>query len=245
MAAVATSTGLYIYGVVRSEELPAIAAEGVAGRPVELLERGPLAALVTRLPPGELRVKRKDLHRHLRVLEEVFEEATIVPCSFGTVLASEDDIEAELLAGRQDDLLAALDALDGRVQLNVKAVYDEDDLLREIVRSNPEVARLRAQAAGYAEQVRLGEIVAGFVIERRDADVARLISELSRLADDVAVDDPAGEYVALKASFLVARENVKRFDAQLEQVARREHPVIRLEVIGPLPPTAFAEAVAR
>src|SRR5919201_1158881 len=213
MAAVATSTGLYIYGVVRADELPAIAAEGVAGRPVELLERGPLAALVTRLPPGELRVKRKDLHRHLRVLEEAFEEATIVPCSFGTVLASEDDIEAELLAGRRDDLLAALDALDGRVQLNVKAVYDEDDLLRDI--------------------------------ERRDADVARLISELSRLADDVAVDDPAGEYVALKASFLVARENVKRFDAQLEQLARREHPVIRLEVIGPLPPTAFAEAVAR
>src|SRR5919201_323035 len=219
MAAVATSTGLYVYGVVRAEELPAVTAEGVAGRPVELLERGPLAALVTRLPPGELRVKRKDLHRHLRVLEEAFEEATIVPCSFGTVLASEDDIEAELLAGRRDDLLAALDALDGRVQLNVKAAYDEDDLLREIV--------------------------AGFVIERRDADVARLISELSRLADDVAVDDPAGEYVALKASFLVARENVKRFDAQLEQVARREHPVIRLEVIGPLPPTAFAEAVAR
>src|SRR5919204_489786 len=164
MAAVATSTGLYIYGVVRADELPAIAAEGVAGRPVELLERGPLAALVTRLPPGELRVKRKDLHRHLRVLEEAFEEATIVPCPFGTVLASEEDIEAELLAGRRDDLLAALSALDGRVPRNVKAVYDEDDLLREIVRSNPDVARLRAQAAGYAEQVRLGEIVAGFVI---------------------------------------------------------------------------------
>jgi hypothetical protein len=243
--AVATSTGLYVYGVVRAEELPAVGAEGVAGRPVELLERGPLAALVTRLPPGELRVKRKDLHRHLRVLEEAFEEATIVPCPFGTVLASEEDIEAELLAGRRDDLLAALSALDGRVQLNVKAVYDEEELLRDIVRMNPELARLRGQAAGHAQQVRLGEIVAGFVIERRDADVARLIDGLSQLADDIAVDDPAGEFIALKASFLVARANVKGFDAQLEQLARREQPVIRLEVIGPLPPTAFAEAAAR
>src|SRR5919198_1967440 len=243
--AVATSTGLYVYGVVRAEELPAVGAEGVAGRPVELLERGQLAALVSRLPAGDLRVKRKDLHRHLRVLEEVFAETTIVPCPFGTVLASEEDIEAELLIGRRDDLLAALGALDGRVQLNVKAVYDEEDLLRALVRTNPELARLRAEAAGYAQQVRLGEIVASLVIERRDADVARLVEALTPLADAVAVEDPAGEYVALKASFLVARENVERFDAQLERLARSEHPVIRLEVIGPLPPTAFAEAAAK
>src|ERR687883_299528 len=105
MPAAATSTGIYVYGVVRAEDLPAVSAEGVAGRPVELVERGELAALVSALPESDLRVKRRDLQRHLKVLEEAFEETTIVPCPFGTVLRSADDVDAVLLSGRREELL--------------------------------------------------------------------------------------------------------------------------------------------
>src|SRR2546421_7791218 len=122
----ATSTAVYVYGVVRAEDLPAVSAEGVAGTSVELLEREGLAAVVSRLPTRDFRVKRRDLDRHLRVLEEAFEETTIVPCPFGTVLLSEADVEAALLSGRREELVAALRRLDGMVQLNVKGVYDEE-----------------------------------------------------------------------------------------------------------------------
>jgi hypothetical protein len=244
MPAAATSNAMYVYGIVRAEDIPAVSAEGVAGRPVELVERGDLAALVSPLPPGELRVKRRDLHRHLKVLEEAFAETTIVPCPFGTVVQSEEDVDSLLLSGRRDELCAALETLDGRVQFNLKAVYEEEELLREIVRANPQIKRLRDEAADYRQQLQLGEAVAGLVEQRREADVARLVEQLSRLADDVVVAAGGAEDVALKASVLVPRTQVKRFDARLEELARREHPVIQLEVIGPLPPTAFAEAAA-
>jgi len=237
-AAATTAAGVYVYGVVRAEELPAISADGVAGTSVQLLEHDGLAAVVSKLPPGELRVKRRDLHRHLQVLEEAFSETTIVPCPFGTVLASEADVEDALLVQRHAELLAALRRLDGRVQLNVKAVYDEEELLRELVSANPELRRLRA-AAGYHEQLRLGELVAALVSERREADSAELVNELLRVADDVVLE-PVGEYVALKASFLVPRKRLERFDARLEKLARAEQPLLQFEVIGPVPPTVFA-----
>jgi hypothetical protein len=240
MSAAATATGVYVYGVVRAEELPAVSAEGIAGTSVELLEHDGLAALVSKLPPGDLRVKRRDLNRHLSVLEEAFAETTIVPCAFGTVVDSEADVETALLSGQRDELLAALRRLDGMVQLNVKAVYDEEELLRALVSGSPELARLR-RAAGYHEQLRLGELVAALVSDRREADAARLIDELSRVAEDVVVE-PAGEYIALKASFLVPRKRVDKFDARLDEIARREQPRMLFEVIGPLPPTAFADA---
>src|ERR671936_300535 len=166
MSAAATATGVYVYGVVRAEELPAVSAEGIAGTSVELLEHDGLAALVSKLPPGDLRVKRGDLNRHLSVLEEAFAETTIVPCAFGTVVDSEADVETALLSG--------------------------------------------------------------------------LIDELSRVAEDVVVE-PAGEYIALKASFLVPRKRVDKFDARLDEIARREQPRMQFEVIGPLPPTAFTD----
>jgi len=247
MAPSATTTGVYVYGVVRADELPAVSADGVGDSAVEVLERDGLAAIVSRLP-DDFRVKRRDLNRHLQVLEEAFGETTVVPCAFGTVLASEADVETALLSQRRPELEAALDRLDGTVQLNVKAAYEPDELLRELVAKNPDVARLREDSirlgdAGYHQRVRLGELVAGLLDERREEDAARILATLSGVAEDVAVDDP-GEYDALKASFLVDRKQLDRFDARLEEVARSLQPVVRAEVIGPLPPTAFAGAAA-
>jgi hypothetical protein len=238
MSAAATSTGVYVYGIVRGDELPAVSAEGVAATSVEVLERDGLAALVSRLPEGDVRVKRRDLDRHLHVIQEAFAEATIVPCPFGTVLASEADVESVLLVGRHDELTATLKRLDGSVQLNVNAVYDEEHLLRELLGANKELAALRDETS-YHAQLRMGELVAGLVDERRQADAERILSQLLDVAEDVATDPP-GEYGVLKASFLVSRKRVDRFDARLEETARMEHPVITVEVIGPLPPTAFA-----
>ena len=245
MPSSATTTGVYVYGVVRADELPAVSADGVGDAPVELLERDGLAAIVSRLP-DDFRMKRRDLNRHLQVIEEAFGETTVVPCAFGTVLASDADIDTALLSGRRKELQGALSRLDGMVQLNVKAVYDPDELLRRLVSRNAELARLRDETArlgdaGYHQRIRLGELVAGLVDECRRKDAQVILSALSTTAQDVVLDDP-GEYDALKASFLVKRKQVDRFDARLEELARNVQPVVRLEVIGPLPPTAFAGA---
>jgi hypothetical protein len=241
MSPAATSTGVYVYGIVRADELPAVSADGVAATAVELLEREGLAALVSRLPEGDVRVKRRDLDRHLQVLQEAFAEATVVPCPFGTVLPSDADVESILLEGRHDELAATLKRLDGTVQLNVNAVYDDEHLLRELLAANKEVAALRDDP-GYHARLRLGELVAALVEERRRNDAERILSQLLGVAEDVATDPP-GEYGVLKASFLVSRKRLDRFDARLEESARKEHPVITVEVIGPLPPTAFARGL--
>jgi hypothetical protein len=244
-AAAATSTGVYVYGVVRADELPAVSAEGVGDTAVELLEREGLAAIVSRLP-GEFRVKRRDLNRHLDVLAEAFAETTVVPCAFGTVLVSAADVEEALLSERREELQSALARLDGMVQLNVKASYDEEELLRELMAQSPELASLREESrrlgdAGYYQRVRLGELVAGLLDQRRGRDANGILSALSGLKNEVAIDDP-GEYDVLKASFLVARKQLDRFESRLEELARDLQPLVRVEVIGPLPPTAFASA---
>jgi hypothetical protein len=169
-----------------------------------------------------------------------------VPCAFGTVLVSDADVEEELLSERREELQAALARLDGRVQHNVRASYDEEELLRELVAHSPDLGKLREESrrlgdAGYYQRVRLGELVAELLEQRRRENARSILSELSGIVDDVVVDDP-GEYDALKASFLVPRKKLDRFDKKLEGVAKKLQPLVRIEVIGPLPPTAFASA---
>jgi Gas vesicle synthesis protein GvpL/GvpF len=219
--------------------------EGVAGRPVETIESDGLAAVVSELAEERLRVRRRELLGHLRVLETVFAETTVVPCAFGMVLPSRQAVVTDFMSARLDELRALLDELEGRSQLNVTAAYDEEAVLREIVATDPHIARGRAEtralgAAGHFASIRLGELVASALAERRAADNQRLLERLTAASEDVAVDS-TNDMTVLKASFLVARERTDRFDRVLEELAAAEAPRIMFEAIGPLPPTAFAE----
>jgi gas vesicle protein GvpL/GvpF len=240
------TTATYVYGVVRTGSIASVSAEGVSGAPVTLIDGDGVAALASDLPTARLRIRRKDLRRHLDVIEEAFGTTTILPCRFGTVLDSHDSVRTDLLTDSRDHLLRGLAHLDDRVQLNVKAAYDQKLLLRDVVAQSPEIARLRdgireLGAAAYAGQLQLGELVAAAVAEQRDADAARILVALNHHTDDVAIDEPPQES-ALKASFLVARDRLEDFDRALEDVAAAEQPKLHIDVIGPLPPTAFASA---
>ena len=234
---------IYVYGVVHDGALPRPALDGVDGDPVSTVAHDGIAALVSQAPERP-RLRRAELFRHLRVLERACAETTVVPCAFGSVADSPAVLCDELLASRHEELLGLLGRLEGRVQLNVKAEHDEETVLREVLAEEPEIARLRARtksrgAEAYHEQLALGELVAAAVAARRERDAARLLDALLDPAEDVAVET-AAEHLVLKAAFLVRRAEVERFDHALETFARSQAGRLQLEVIGPVPPTAFA-----
>lgn len=238
------SAPVYVYGIVPGGAIDTLAVNGVSDRPVSTIEGDGVAALTSELTEERLRVRRRDLHRHLGVLEAAFAETTLVPCAFGMVLQSREAVESDLLGTRRAELLALLKRLDGRAQLNVTAAYNEDTVLREVLQSEPEIARLREQSsalgdAGHFASIRLGELVAGALEERRTVDAQRVYDRLNAEAEEVLTEEAALP-VVLKASFLVARERADRFDRALERLAAEEAPRLSFESIGPLPPTAFA-----
>ena len=69
---------------------------------------------------------------------------TILPLSFGTTFPDRESLVAEFLEPRHDELAGLLKALEGRVELLVKAYYREEAILAEVVRNEPRIARLRA-----------------------------------------------------------------------------------------------------
>jgi hypothetical protein len=235
-----------VYGVVRAGGFTSLPDAGVGGAPLDVIEHKGLAAVVSRLPEAELRVRRRDLVSHLRILEHVFERETVVPCAFGAVVSSEQALVGDVLGTRRAELLDLLERLDGRLQMNVKALYDEEEALREVLASEPDVQRQRERVrrlgeAAHFENIRLGELVAEALAARRADDAERVLARLSSEAEDVQLEDAAGDQtIVVKASFLVERGRFERFDAALEELADREAPRLRFESIGPLPPTAFA-----
>jgi Gas vesicle synthesis protein GvpL/GvpF len=242
------ATGVYVYGVVRTGSLEPLALEGVQGRPVELVAEDDLTAVATRLSSPELRARKRDLVNHLAVLEQVFATATLVPCAFGTVFPDEQAVRGDLLTERRDELNAVLAQLRDKVQINVKAVYDETVILSEIVATDREISRLneltRSSEGAHAEKLRLGELVAARISARREADAVALVEGLRRFAVD-ELAEAAQAPIVVKAAYLVDRADLERFDGELERIAAEVAPRMSLEAIGPLPPTAFVSLAGR
>jgi len=233
----------YAYGVVAADSIPTLERNGVADAPVRAVKSGELAALVSALPEQQFRIRRRDLLSHLSVLEDAFGAGTVIPCAFGMVLASDDAVVREFLDPRREELLGLLSRLDGYGQLNVRVSYDEQVVLEEIVRADPTIAQLREETRSRGEdaydlKMRLGELVAAALAYAREQDGRMILERLVAQAADVAVDNPGDD--VLKASFLVAREGSIAFDRELEDIAREQAPRLRIDVVGPLPPSAFA-----
>ena len=233
-----------VYGIVPAETPLDGAPPGIAGAPVGRVTAGGLAALVSPVEGDELRATRRDLLSHSAVLEHAVAAGPVLPLRFGTVLRDEDAVARELLEPRRDELAGLLRRFERLVELRVKAFYVEEEVLREIVRSDPAIARLRESTQGvpgeaaYAQRVRLGEAVARALDARRQRDADSILARLQPLAEDLVVEE-ADSRLALTASFLVDRRRVEAFDEAMDDLARAHEGRITFKYLGPLPPHSF------
>lgn len=246
MSVRAATQPLYVYGVVRDDDVRAPTAPGVAGAEVGIVRSGGLAALTSAVADANVRAKRRDLMAHADVLSGALEQRTVLPLQFGIVFEDEEAVASQLLERHQDELERLLRELDGRVELSVKAFYVEEAILGEIIRDNRRIARLREatvaapEAATYGARIELGELVAGELRSRGQRDGAAILDRLRPLAVDVRLADEPVEHEVLRASFLVERKRLKAFDKAMDDIARTQEGRMRFKYLGPLAPHSFA-----
>jgi hypothetical protein len=248
----AGGNAVYVYGVVAASEDVEVTAPGVGRQQgtVRTVAHEGVAALVTDVPRDPV-VAARELRAHWRVLEEAASRTTVLPVRFGTVLDGNRAVRDDFLAPNRERLGALLEELAGKVQLSVKAFYEEQRLLREVVDGSPAVARLRARvstlpkAAGYYERIRLGELVAAEVERRRERDSALVLERLAPLAVATRSEPPATQDAAVNAAFLVNRSHVDEFSRAVGGLTAEVAERMRIRYVGPLPPYSFAEDGSR
>lgn len=238
-------SALYVYGVTRAGEGRAPSRSGVGESPVKTLERGSIAALVSEVPGESVPGRAKNLTAHTEVLRAAMDGGTVLPMRFGVLMPDEETVRHSLLEAREEWLTRMLEALDGRVEMTVSAMYHEEVLLREVVAQDAtigalsESVRSKPAAATHFERIRLGELVAAAVDARRAADAGVVLDTLRPLADAYLPGDPLHERMVVNAAFLVQRDKLAEFDAAVERVSAERADRMHFKLTGPLPPFSF------
>ncbi len=239
----------YIYGVVpAAAKLPS--RPGIDAKTLELISADGVAALASDAPAEDSVMGREAMTTHARVLEATYALGTVLPMRFGVVMDDEAQVVARLLGAHHDSLLAQLDEFDGKAELKLRVTYEEEPLLREVVREDQDVARLRdslrgaPQDATYYGQIQLGELVARAIERKRERDASWIAQALSPLALAVELIPPPHERIVLNASFLIDLAVLDEFDAAVESVGESEAGRMRFKYTGPLPPHSFVKIAA-
>lgn len=230
--------------------------------PLEMIECGELAAVVrpVRLADFSPAVLQQRLHgaseleamvrAHNRVIDAIHARQAILPARFGVVYPRDGDIVSALRSGGED-LVPRLQRLEGCDEWALH-LYADGAVVREHVAAHaPALDRLR-DALAAAKPGRAWFLERQFRAEleaaTRDALVALAQDAYDRLAG-VAVAglvnaagcdaDADGDLEILRAAFLVARDGMERFDAELRAIADAGEG-LRCACSGPWPPYSFA-----
>lgn len=250
MSAPAQERGCHVYAVVPADvQLDLDELTGLDGRPLRLVEAGPVAAVVNDIdlerPPG----RRKDLTAYNEVLDAMAEQAPVVPIRFGQVLLDDEQVVAELLLPSADLFVDLLDRVGGRSQFVTRTRYVEGTALRELLVAEPQIAALRERTRdvpehrSYGDRVRLGELVAQGLERKRTHEAETLLDVFVELADEVKVDLGSDVDDLATYTLLVEDERQEELEERLEELAEAVHERIRVSLLGPMAPYDFVDDV--
>jgi hypothetical protein len=248
-----SNAGTYIYCVAHARAFETgsslFATPGIGGRDnaVRVVTYDDLAAVVSDGPQDDYDVSRENLLAHQRVITQAMTRSDVLPVSFGTVADSDQQVQEQLLQGAADELRHSLAEVRGRIELELKVLWNEERLFAEIVAENDDVRVLRDSLAGQApeatqyERIPLGERVAAAIQHKSEAEAASLLDALEPLAVKTRVNDNLSDMMLLNAAFLVDKIQEQAFDAKVQVLGEAQAGRQIFQYVGPLPPYNFVD----
>ena len=241
---------VWVFGVVpadaRLHEL-----EGRDDLPdVWIVESGDLAAIVGNAPEDDPKATRDQALGHARVLEAAVRDAPVVPMRFGIMSPSDEEVTSGILEDRHDALVQLIEKFEDSVEMLLKVNYDEEAVLREIVENEPEAAELReaisegSEDATRDQRVRLGELIATGLEQRRERDSADILQQLEEVVQEGRSEPPEKEWMVLNAPLLIERGRIEELESAVEEVAAERAERMHFKLLGPMPAYHFLEAAA-
>jgi hypothetical protein len=238
----------YVYGVAPAEPFrgPPLRVPGIGGKvAVRTIMLGDLVAVVSDVPGVDIDLRRETLLDHQRVLEEVLSRSDVLPFSFGTVAASDEEVRDVLLQEGYDALHEQLESIRGCVELEVKVFWNRERLFAEIAQENDEVRALRDEISllpndvATAEKLTLGQLTEAEIELKSAWEADAVLDVLEQHAVDLLVSPNLNDSMLLNAAFLVERAREEEFDGAVYGLGEAQAGRLIFNYVGPLPPYSF------
>jgi len=237
---------LYVYAIIRNAARPPIKAPAVAdpNAAVWIETIGDLAVIVSSYAGDEIMPVRRNAIAHTRVLEEVLSGGPLLPMRFGVMVDHVDGLK-RVIAPRARDLEMLLDDLDGRVEVGVRARWNEDVIWKEIVHSHPALGRagnrlkLLSKGESYYDRIELGREVEAAIKQKRLLEAEKLQRFLDPFVVRQKQLNQTDDMTFFHTAVLVAEADEPALFEAVTRYEAAQPDRLFLKVISPVPAYNF------
>ena len=249
----------YLYCFCGGSEKRSLKAPGVPGVPdgsksprVFILPYQDIGAVVSDIESEVVRATSEICMRHEKVLEETMRHLTILPFEFGTVAPNAPSV-AKLLELNYRKIKELLKKLEGKVELNVKAVWSKmETIFQEILEEHRMIAHFKEEIqskppdATYSDRIKIGQMVGEALRDKKEKEGRKIIQRLRQYAVDDHMGHQFGDSMIFNASFLVKKgKNREAFEETLNEIDQENGGRINFKYTNGLPPYSFVDLKLR
>jgi len=252
---------LYVYAVGRAGQQAPLEAEAVDGSSrIDGFDEGPLCAFFTRVDGAEFSQEGIDRragdlewlgaigYRHQATTAALMRGGTIVPLRAFTLFSSDSALR-EWLRGDREQLLHALERLDGKQEWTLRIEFDPERwsaaLVGRVDALKSLAAEMESAPAGKAfllrkkldeERKKASREAERQVVEEIESEVLRRLA-----CESVAESRERREGAFPQINVLIARDEESRLQQLREELTERyEREGVAVALTGPWPPYTFA-----
>jgi len=244
--------GKYIYCIVATSQERNFGPIGIGGRGDDVLTFGhdDLSMVVSSHPITKFAVNSDNMLAHQRVIEEVMKEFdSVLPVRFGTIASNADEIR-NLLGRRYRELKNALRDADHKVELGVKGVWKNMDVIfKEVVDENKAIKITKEDIQNdrnkknIQAKMKVGKLVEKALEKKKAKDAESIVEALRRTAFDHKLNKTVGDEMFVNAAFLVDKGREKEFDNIMDDLGEEHKERVKFMYTGPLPVFNFVNIV--
>jgi hypothetical protein len=242
----AVETGIYLYGITDAQDGLAVAMPGIEGGAVETIVADRIAAVVTRVSHHTIRAQRANLAVHHKLLHELVQRQAVLPCAFGTVATSEEQL-LEVLRTNCGELRRELAMLRGKMEMSLGVYWNTSNIFEFFVANNQELKEMRdrtfrpGREPSMEERLELGKLFESLLGQCRERHTRQVIDTLSPYCTEIRAVDPGTEQMIMKLVCLVHKDQQQRFEEGVQEAARKFDDHYTFKYSGPWAPFDFVD----
>lgn len=183
------------------------------------------------------------LTEHQSVIEGFMKTSTVIPVKFGTIARDEEDIMEILDIGYPRFKNAILE-MDGKIQVEVLALWNNLDEVIKALGENKDIRRFKEEAALRPSKecaIELGRMVKRALDEETSRTRDEILGDLKGYTPGIRTHDLMDDRMIMNMAFLVEGNNIHKLYEEIDSMNERYGGDVHFRIIGPLPPYSFSQ----
>lgn len=235
--------GIYIYGIIDSNERIDGCIKGLNGAPVSNIPYKDISIVVSSFNDDIKEIDKTQVLEHEDVLERLMETFTVLPVRFRSLYHKEEDV-LSILEHFYHDFKENLDRLCNKAEFGIKVIWPGDKIREEIAR-NHDMDHDILSGSGSPGRFFIGQTYKKYKIDKEfegkaDAFIAILDNLFSIFASEKRLEKLKSKNLLLSAFYLVERGKQRNFKEAFD-ILRIASDDFQYLFSGPWPPYNFIE----